>query len=73
MYQKNGLSGVPQIVVTDNELDDDQDDTGDVGQDNENMQTDLNTLQVQSPAVSIRNLLNRSHGSSIFSLNFNRF
>ena len=73
MYQKNGLSGVPQLVVTDNELDDDQDDTGDVGQDNENMQNDLPALQLKSPAVSIRNLLNRSHGSSIFSLNFNRF
>ena len=73
MDQKTGHSGVPQILVTDNVLDDDQDDSGDVGQDNENKQTDLNTLQVQSPAVSIRNLLNRSHGSSIFSLNFNRF
>ena len=73
MDQKSGHSGVPQILVTDNVLDDDQNDTGDVGQDNENKQTDLNTLQVQSPAVSIRNLLNMSHGSSIFSLNFNRF
>ena len=64
---------MPQILVTDNVLDDDQDDTGDVGKDNENMENDLPALQVKSPAISIRNLLNRSHGSSIFSLNFNRF
>ena len=72
MDQKTCQSRVPHILVTDIELDDDQDDTGDVGQDNENKQTDLPTLQVQSPAVSIRNLLNTSHGSSIFSFNINR-
>ena len=72
MDQKTGQSAVPHILVTDNELDDDHDDNGDVGQEDGNMQNDLPALQVPSPAVSIRNLLYASHGSSIFSLNINR-